>query len=411
MTSVPCTQFRSAFTALAALLIANLACASTIPSGTVLEIRLTSEASSDKPSGTPVSAVLIAPFAVNGAAVLPAGVRVTGITSDANAAQPASDGNQEKPATLRLQFTKIVDDHGHEQPFSAVVQALDNSRETVDSAGLITGITPSKTYEARIDQGINKLSNQHQGLADLLSSFKGAVLKQVNSAIDYQPGVEMQLRLNQALNWPWPEQAKAVPPVTPVAELVTLIGTVPVQTTAESPPSPSDLTNLMFIGSAEQVQAAFEKAGWFRAAARGRNSDFETARAMIESQGYSEAPMSTLFLNGKPPDMTFEKSNNTFNARHHIRVWLQPGQFQDKQIWMAAATHDTGITFSRESKSFTHAIDSHIDHERTKVTNDLLFTGMVRAYTLAGRTGLPQNPSNATGDKLITDGKIAVLEF
>ena len=189
------------------------------------------------------------------------------------------------------------------------------------------------------------------------------------------------------------------------------MSTEPIQTVAQNPPSPSDLTNLNIIGSAEQVQTAFQNADWFAATTRDRSSEFETARAMIESRGYSDASVSTLYLNSKPPSLTFEKTNNTFNARHHIRIWLQPEQFEGKQVWMAAATHDTGITFSNESKSFTHAIDPQIDRERAKVVNDLLFTGLVKAYTLADRSGLPKNPSNATGDKLITDGNIAVVEF
>lgn len=397
--------------ALQITLLAGLLHAAVVPAGTTFEVRLTSEVSSDKPSGSPVEGVIIAPVLVNGAPVIPAGTRVMGATADANPAQAAATGVTEKAATLRLQFTKIVDHQGHEQPMASVLDSVDNARETVDSAGLITGIVPSQTYEARIDQGIGKLSNQHEGLAGLLTSVKGALLKQVNPAIDYKPGVELNVKLTKALDWPWPAVGETVGPVTPAAALMQLVNSEPMRTVAQSPPKPSDLTNLMFIGSAAQVQSAFQEAGWFAATARDRSSEFETARAMIESRGYSEAPVSILYLNGKPPDMTFEKQNDTFDKRHHIRIWLQSEQFQGKPVWMGAATHDTGIVFSRESKAFTHGIDPQIDRERSKVVNDLLFTGQVRAFTLADRNGVPKDLSNATGDKLITDGKIAVLEF
>jgi hypothetical protein len=43
--------------------------------------------------------------------------------------------------------------------------------------------------------------------------------------------------------------------------------------------------------------------------------------------------------------------------------------------------------------------------------NDLLFTGKVHGLALVERTGIPKDATNATGDKLVTDGKIAVLEF
>jgi hypothetical protein len=140
-------------------------------------------------------------------------------------------------------------------------------------------------------------------------------------------------------------------------------------------------------------------------------SKFETARAIIESRGYREAPMSVLMLDERPPDLAFQKQNNTFAMRHHIRIWLRPQTFDGKPVWVAAATHDISITFSPDSRSFTHGIDSHIDDERAKVVNDLLFTGHVHALALVDRTGIPTNATNATGDSLITDGKMAVLEF
>jgi hypothetical protein len=167
----------------------------------------------------------------------------------------------------------------------------------------------------------------------------------------------------------------------------------------------------MFIGTEEQVRSAFQAAGWSSAAALSRAAKMETARALIEDRGYSEAPMSILYLEGRPPDLALQKQNNTFAMRHHIRIWQTPQTFDGKPVWMAAATHDVKITFSPQSRNFTHGIDSHIDLERAKVVEDLLFTGLVRGVSLVDRTGLPKNPTNATGDALITDGRINVLEF
>jgi len=45
------------------------------------------------------------------------------------------------------------------------------------------------------------------------------------------------------------------------------------------------------------------------------------------------------------------------------------------------------------------------------VASDLLFTGTVRSIALVERTALPPNPTNATGDQLLTDGRIAVLQI
>jgi hypothetical protein len=132
---------------------------------------------------------------------------------------------------------------------------------------------------------------------------------------------------------------------------------------------------------------------------------------MAEMRGYQEAPVSVLLLDGRAPDLVFEKTNDTFAARHHMRIWQRPGQFGGQEIWVCSATHDTGISFSDESRTFIHKIDPNIDLERAKVVNDLLLTGLVRGLSLVERSGLPQNMSNATGDALKTDGSMAVVQF
>ena len=385
--------------------------ATVIPAGTELQVRLLSEVSSDKPAYQAVSSVVTVPVFINGEPAIAAGTEVIGKTAEASAARPATGTGGEQVAKLRLDFSAIKDKSGHSKPISCVVGSIDNARESVDQSGLITGITASQTYEARLDQGISKLATRNEQFGQLLSSMESAFVKKVDPSIDYKPGVDLTLKLMKDLEWTGAKSATAVGEIAPAAELVSLVNAEPFRTVAQNPPKPSDMTNLMFIGTAEQVQQAFTDAGWFPASGLGRDSKMETARALIENRGYSEAPMSILFLDGRPPDLALQKQNNTFAKRHHIRIWQRPQTFNGKPVWVAAATHDISITFSPVSKNFTHGIDPDIDKERAKVVNDLLFTSKVHALALVDRTGIPQDVSNATGDKLMTDGKIAVLEF
>ncbi len=131
-------------------------------------------------------------------------------------------------------------------------------------------------------------------------------------------------------------------------------------------------------------------------------------RALAENRGYNEAPV-LLLLDGKPPDFVFEKTNNTFAQRHHLRVWRRPGSISGKPIWTIAATHDIGIDFPDADGTFIHRIDPMVDREREKVVNDLLFTGRVRAFELVDRPHVPRHTSNATGDRIETDGKLSAL--
>jgi hypothetical protein len=165
----------------------------------------------------------------------------------------------------------------------------------------------------------------------------------------------------------------------------------------------------MFIGSKEQLEEAFELAGWTTAAKLSGKSKLETFRAIVEARGYSEAPVSTLLLDGHEPDLVFQKQLNTFAKRHHLRIWRRPAKFKDRTIWLSAATHDIGIEFSPENRTFIHKIDSYIDRERAKVALDLLHTGMLRGISLVARPEVPTESENATGDQLLTDGRMAVL--
>ena len=387
------------------LLAAGSVFAASIPSGTEIQIRLSSALNtSTAKAGQRFDAVVIAPVVVDGRIAMTAGVTLSGHIVDVAAA----DQNDQQ-ASLNLAFDQIGDG-ARKSALSAKVAAIDNARESVDKDGKITGIKASDSGSARLDQGINKVSQKYPGFGDLLSTVKQAVLKQTDANIDFEPGVEMTIALTKPLNWTGVSSGPAVKPIQPEDGLARLIAREPFQTVAQKPPKPSDVTNLMFLGSASAIQAAFEKAGWSRADRLNGTSKLETFRAMAEDRGYKEAPVSILTLDGAPPDMVFEKATDTFNARHHIRIFRRPGTFNGQDVWQAAATHDTGIDFSDESRSFTHKIDPHIDIERAKVVNDLLFTGLVQGLSLVERN-LPRALSNATGDQLQTDGSIAVVSF
>jgi len=56
-------------------------------------------------------------------------------------------------------------------------------------------------------------------------------------------------------------------------------------------------------------------------------------------------------------------------------------------------------------------LDEPIDNERTKVVNDLMFTGCVDSLDMVPRPWVPQDAYNSTGDRLLTDGEAAVLHI
>jgi LssY-like putative type I secretion system component LssY len=388
------------------LALALPAAAVEVPAGTELHIRLKTKVATNisKPKDA-VEAVVIAPVVIDGQFLIPAGSTVHGAVETV---KPSAKPDER--AVLDLKFTEL-DLDGQKVKIATKLTTVDNARESVDEQGQIQGILAAETISARLDAGIGRVAERYSGLADVLGAAKGALLKTAESDIAYEPGVEMDLTLTAPLSLqkvPGPGPAAKLQSLTD-AGLIDLALKQPFQTVAQNPPKPSDITNMMLIGTQAQVEAAFQAAGWSTAASLSAQSKLETFRAIAEQRGYKEAPVSILLLEGNPPDLVFEKQNNTFAQRHHLRVWRRPATYRDRPLWVIAATHDIGIDFSEQNRTFIHKIDPQIDRERAKVVNDLVLTGLVEGLALVDRPDVPKKSANATGDALETDGQVAIL--
>lgn len=378
-----------------------------VPAETTIEIRLKTKISTQtaKPKDQ-LEAVVIAPVMVAQQFAIPAGAIVRGAVETAT-----QSTKPDERSMLVLNFNEI-EINGTKQKLDVQVAAVDNARESIDEQGRITGILPSETLGGELDAGLNKLAEKYSGLADVLTAAKSAVLKPVDTDITYDAGAELELKVKAPLKLAaagGPGPAAQVGSIPKEAALAALVAREPFQTTAQRPPKPSDITTILLIGTDDALRKAFAGAGWSTAAELSAKAKFETFRALVEARGYKEAPVSVLLLDGKPPDVVFEKMNNTFAERHHLRVWRRPETFEGRPVWAIAATHDIGISFSQQDRTFIHKIDSQIDKERAKVVNDLIFTGDVQGIELMERPNVPQHGQNATGDNLDTDGRIAVL--
>ena len=385
------------------VLAASLA-AVEIPAGTEIHLRLAGKiASNSSKAKDPVRMVVIAPVLAGDRIAIPAGAILEGEVKEAKPAK------EDERAQIEFDLKDIRDSAGKTAALVAKVIGVDNARESVDETGRILGILASETLTGRMDSGISKVAQRSGTLAGILEAAKAAVLKTADVEISYDSGVEMTAALTKPLSWDASAAPLQLDPIADESGLARLVTAQPFQTVAEKPPKPSDITNLMFVGSEPSLKAAFEAAAWASAAALSKQTAIETFRAIAEQRGYKEAPMSTLLLDGQRPDLNYQKQNNTFAMRHHLRIWRRPVTFEGSPVWVCAATHDTGIEFSQENRTFIHKIDGNIDRERAKVVSDFLFSGHVKSLALVDRPAVPHKTSNATGDQIETDGMMAVV--
>lgn len=383
-----------------------------IPAGRELSIRLVSPLSSKhSQAGESVLATLIAPVPVLGREVLPAGFMIRGTV-----ANPSPAHKRLNHAVLWLNFGELIGDANRSVPFQAKVLSVDNGRESVDSEGVIHGLRPLRRRPGEIEDLLLLAAAAHPAVLASLEVGRFVVAEEEKPRITYEKGVEMWLTLTSPLRIRavpepgiHPGQIQRRPAALPRSkDLEALVSGLPTRTSTPHG-TPSDLVNVLLLGSQEAVVNAFVQAGWLPAESLDLKTKAETFFAVADHHSYKEGPVSSLLIDGQKATLVFEKETNTFAKRHHVRIWRRPETFEGIPVWIGAGTHDTGINFSRKARTFSHSVDSQIDQERQKIENDLIFTGDVAASGLVGRPAAPRSFQNATGDQLRTDGAIAVL--
>lgn len=383
-----------------------------VPAGTRLEIRLTSTVGTyASKAGSPVTAVLIAPVRVGGELLLPAGSILTGTVKSV---RRVGLGILHETAAMSLEFNELVLPDDEALPLDARVIAVDNGRERVEKNGEIGGMRMTSSVAYRFSGYIRMamMMDVHAELA--LWAIKTLVIQVPEPEIYFKPGVELSVTLTE----PLPARAQHEPEDAPkrLAEserdsLDEILATMPSRTTDPGNRRPSDLVNLMFVGSREQISAAFLAAGWSEAAPSNMRSRLKGIRAFAEGRGSESFPMTRLLLNDTEADMSWQKGLNDMSKRHHVRIWKQAETWDGQEVWAGAATRDIDYAFMHHGTLMTHRIDGNIDQERDKIANDLAFTSYVDVLDWAERSGLPSIARNGTGDLMNTDKKLAVIRL
>ena len=378
--------------------------------GLTLSIRLSTPVYSDRSrTGDPIEGTVTYPLCKNGENVackdaellIPPGTKVNGTVLFAQKAP-----NKYTRPRLVLDFSNILHKDDLRSPLYAHVLDVDNARETIQNNEILGIIQPHASTKVSIALVAVSVANPFAGYA--IKGVQTVYGLSIRREIVYPAGTDLQVqivRYSKLKQKPaWSGWAKL--PVD--QDLQHLVTNAPMRTTTPGK-VPSDPTNLMFIGSQQELMAAFTEAGWLQASDLNVKSAMKTATATLRQTGYNDAPVSTLHLQGKAPDIVFQKSLNTFAKRHHLRIWQLKPTYQGREVWIAAATHDIATTNERAGTKWSHRIDPHIDRERDWVETDLLFIGSATSYAEVDRPGAPKNLSNATGDTIVTDGKISVV--
>jgi len=359
-----------------------------------------------------VGAVLIAPVMLDGETVLQAGSTLSGRVK---AVTRVGLGLRHETAALTLEFNQLTPVDGAATPISAQVAEVDNGRERVARDGRIEGVRSTGSLCYRVSGYIRTMLQWevHAELAEW--AIRSLIMELPEPEIYYPAGVELTLTLTQPLSVDAPvdpeQQAARQLTDDQREELARAVSAMPYRTRVPKSGRSSDFTNVLFIGSYDQIVAAFAAAGWMQPGLRPFRDRIGWIRAVAELRGDVDAPMSLLLLNGAAPDMSWQKGLNDVSKRHHIRMWKEDATWGGREMWIGAATRDIDFAYLRRGGRLSHKIDENVDQERDKVAYDLAFTSCGNALDWAEREDFPRSGRNATGDPIVTDGRMVVIDL
>lgn len=173
---------------------------------------------------------------------------------------------------------------------------------------------------------------------------------------------------------------------------------------------PGDPINVGLVGTKADVLCAMHAAAWYPADPITFRSSVEIVGSVILDRPYRDAPVSSLFYQGRREDFAFEKPDgSSADRRQHVRFWevLKQGD-EGRPVWLGSATFDRGVGLSHDTGQVTHHIAPNIDAERDRLTDDLKMAKVVEAiYEISG-IGPTLNGRNGEGDRYYTDGEIKI---
>jgi len=172
-----------------------------------------------------------------------------------------------------------------------------------------------------------------------------------------------------------------------------------------------DMVNFVIVGSEQQVQSAFEAAGWRLADKSVEEAVINVVLVTYQKKDYLQMPMSTLYLFNRAQDFGYEQAEaySVVASRHHFRLWKAPFTWNGQLVWVGAGTHDIGFEEDQRNGKVTHKIDPAVDSERDYISETLGKTGKIKSMNYH----LPPNPiyeaRNATGAPYRSDGRLLVI--
>jgi len=199
------------------------------------------------------------------------------------------------------------------------------------------------------------------------------------------------------------------------AALRTALEALPCCVTNKKGTRNGDPLNLVIVGGLEDAFPALVRRGWQPTEETWSGSVTKMISSALAGERYRYAPVSPLYLYGRPQDLALQRARDNIHQRNHLRLWLSPIRYQGKSVWVGQISRDIGSRLTIHSPYLTtHKIDPDVDEARVALIEDLAYSQSLAEVGLVagvGRAPKEAPRENLTTDPYYTDGFRAVLIF
>ena len=308
----------------------------------------------------------------------------------------------EAKGQITLAGDRVTGPEGVERGFKDLLRIFPlNSAKTGELIGRVSNVEASYPFEIGA-----------QGKITMPTRWR--LFLRVNASDDLEPAGEFKVKIQPAKVEPAEAKATAPQNGEELAKLIspaTFAG-IP-RRVRDAAGDPGDMVNFALLGTKAQVEAAFKAAGWVEVDKTVEDAVVHGILSTLSREAYIEMPMSTLYLFGRPQDLSFARGDPLKIAaeRHHLRVWQTENTVGGVPLWVGSATHDVGFEKDQRNGNVTHRIDPKVDGERDFLLQSFDAAGVFSSAAYVTPANPLREAHTATGGEFESDGRIAVMRL
>jgi len=171
-----------------------------------------------------------------------------------------------------------------------------------------------------------------------------------------------------------------------------------------------DMLNLVLIGQKEDLQNAFERAGWVKT---DKWNPIFVWHLLLHGTHDTTIPMARFYLFGRVQDYSYAlpEPGALVSRRHHLRIWKTDHTIGGTPVWVGSATHDVAIEVAKRGRLINHRIDPAVDAERDFVGIDLTKSSSVSRQEYLYSANPIFQSQTVSGQTYHSDSRILLLEL